>query len=292
MHNLVRAAIYARFSTDNQKEASIEDQVRVCRRAAVAAGFHIVATFEDKGISAGTSDRPGYQKLLAKARARAFDIVVVEDISRLWRNRAEYGPRSAELEDLGIHLLTCVGDDTRRDGYGLVLGIKQAIAEAARKEIGYRTRRGMEGLALAGKSTGGRCFGYDAEGKIKFEEAAVIRQVFDLAAYKNMGRRAIASKLNELGIPTPRGGSKWRPSTVDILLNNERYIGRITWGASEGRVSAANSLKKTFVDRNVPLVSRFDEKQQIVPNQVWKLVHRKMAGRTKSHALGLSAVAN
>ena len=94
----------ARFSTDKQRDASIEDQYRVCERTAQTAGLQVVARFEDKGISAGTAERPGYQALLTAARAHDFDVIIAEDVSRLWRNRAEFGPRSAELEDLGVHL--------------------------------------------------------------------------------------------------------------------------------------------------------------------------------------------
>jgi len=156
----MRAALYARFSTENQSEASIDDQIRACERTAVSQGLDVVRRFSDRSISAGTTDRPGYQSLLTAARAGEFEVIVTEDLSRLWRSRAEFGARSAELEDLNVQLITCTGDDTRRDGYGLVLGIKSAMAEAYRKEVSYRTRRGMEGLAAAGKSTGGKCYGY------------------------------------------------------------------------------------------------------------------------------------
>ena len=112
----MKAALYARYSTDKQRDASIDDQFRECARVARAAGFDVVAQFEDKSMSGGTADRPGYQELLSAARRKQFDVIVVEDISRLWRNRAEFGPRSAEFEDLGVHCVTAVGDDTRRDG--------------------------------------------------------------------------------------------------------------------------------------------------------------------------------
>jgi len=126
---LMKAAIYARYSTDKQRDASIDDQFRACDRVARTAGFDVVARFEDKGISGGTADRPGYQALLSATRRREFSVIVVEDISRLWRNRAEFGPRSAEFEDFGVHCVTAVGDDTRRDGWGLIIQIKQAVAE-------------------------------------------------------------------------------------------------------------------------------------------------------------------
>jgi site-specific DNA recombinase len=129
----MKAALYARFSTEKQRDASVDDQFRECERVARAAGLEVVARFDEKATSWGTHTRPGYQALLTAARRRDFDVIVTEDISRLWRNRAEFGPRSAELEDFGVHWLTCVGDDARRDGWGLVIQINQAVAEHARR---------------------------------------------------------------------------------------------------------------------------------------------------------------
>jgi site-specific DNA recombinase len=65
-----RAAIYARYSSDNQSEASIEDQARVCRRHAELQGFTIVAEYEDASISGASTLRPGYQNLLGDAPTR------------------------------------------------------------------------------------------------------------------------------------------------------------------------------------------------------------------------------
>ena len=114
-----RCAFYARISTDKQRKESIDDQFAVCEAVAKREGFTVVARFSDKAISAGTAERAGYQAMLTAARDHKFDFIISEDISRLWRNRAEFGPRSAELEDLGIHWVSCVGDDTRREGWGM-----------------------------------------------------------------------------------------------------------------------------------------------------------------------------
>jgi site-specific DNA recombinase len=289
----MKAAIYTRFSTDKQRDASIEDQVRECERAAKAAGLAVVARFEDRSISGGTATRPGYQALLAAARRREFNVIVVEDISRLWRNRAEFGPRSAELEDLGVHCLTCVGDDTRRDGWGLVIQIKQAVAEHARREASYRTRRGLEGRAVAGASTGGRVYGYvparDAAGgriEINPEQAEVVRRIF--AAYASgMSTRAIAASLNADGVPSPgsawkrkvRRGSGWLASALhgDVkrgtgILNNRRYIGITTWGRSEWKRSAADSAKRRMTMNAVPSHEQTDDSLRIVPQELWDRV--------------------
>ena len=246
----MRAALYARFSTENQREESLEDQFRACERVAAAQGFTVVAKLSDAGISGGTSERPGYQSLLSAARRGEFEVIVAEDLSRLWRSRAEFGPRSAELEDLGIALVTCTGDDTRRDGYGLILSIKSAMAEHQRREISYRTRRGMEGLALAGKSTGGKCYGYGSP-----EEAAVVVDIYRQAA---LGARpaAIAQALNSQGVPGPRGPT-WSLNAVKRVLSNARYAGRLEWGKTETKGGAQNSRLRRHVARpGGPLVQR------------------------------------
>lgn len=261
---MTNAALYARFSSEQQRDASIEDQFRQCERVAEANACTVVCRFEDRGISGGTAERPGYQMLLSAARSGFIQVIIVEDISRLWRNRAEFGVRSAELEDLGIHVITCVGEDTRRDGWGLVMAIKGAIAEHARKEISFRTRRGLEGLALAGKSTGGRqAYGYGSE-----PEADIVRGIFERRA-AGMGLGRIAAYLNADKIPAPRGGI-WRKSSVKAVLSNARYAGRVLWGRTIGKRSARDSAHRTLVVRSKPLVSRFDITQQLIPEALWQ----------------------
>lgn len=269
----MKAALYARFSSDQQRESSIEDQIRVCSRVADANGFDTVARFSDAGITGGTTERPGYQGLLTAARSGVFEVIVTEDISRLWRNRAEFGSRSAELEDLDIHLVTAVGDDTRRDGWGLVLAIKSALAEHARKEISYRTRRALEGLALAGKSTGGRTYGYGPG------EAEVVQGIFRLYAVDGMTSAGIAHNLNARGIPALRGGP-WQPSSVIAILANHRYTGAVEWGKSRVRSLAADSrLKRRVLAPVGDVVARQDESLRLIPDALWAAAAAQRAKR-------------
>src|SRR5688572_14760247 len=99
---MMRAAIYARYSTDKQSGASVDDQFRVCERIAERHSFAVVAKFSDAAISGGTTRRPGYQAMLVAARNHNFEVIIAEDTSRLWRLLAEQAPRLAELEDLGL----------------------------------------------------------------------------------------------------------------------------------------------------------------------------------------------
>jgi len=228
-----RAALYARFSTEKQSESSIDDQFRECERIAQRHDLTVVACFNDAAISGGTTRRPGYQSLLSAARRREFDVIVAEDTSRLWRNLAEQSPRLAELADLGIQVVTH-DLDTRHESSAIMGAIGGAMASAYRQEIGRRTRRGLEGLARSGRSTGGRAYGFIAacdsqtgcieidSGQLRKtwpngrggepvlgngpDQAAVVTRIFTMYA-EGVSARKIAAALNADGVPSP--GASW-----------------------------------------------------------------------------------
>jgi site-specific DNA recombinase len=295
----LRAVLYARYSTDKQKVESLDDQFHVCERVAAREGFVIVDRFGDREISGGTAERPAYQAMLTAAREGKFDVIVVEDISRLTRNRAEFGPRSAELEDLKVNMVTAVGDDTRRDGWGLTVQIKLAMAEHGRREASYRTRRGQEGLARSKKPTGGRAFGFIAakdgttgQVEIHVEHAANVRRVFEMYA-DGMSPRSIANQLNTEGVPSPgatwnrvdrgengkRRDGKWVASCIHGdpnrgtgMLNNPRYLGRIVWGRTQWQRSAANSSVRLQRAPEQDAIEYTDERLRIVSDELWERV--------------------
>src|SRR6266852_396806 len=85
----MRAAIYARYSTDLQSAASIEDQVRLCRERITREGWALVATYNDRAQSGASALRAGYQQLLEDARAGRFDFIVAEALDRLSRDQED-----------------------------------------------------------------------------------------------------------------------------------------------------------------------------------------------------------
>ena len=95
--DMTRAAIYARYSSENQRDESIEDQIEVCRRYAARLGFEVTATFNDRAISGSNNNRPGYQQMLAEARRGSFDVVIVEAVDRLARKLADIAGVHDEL---------------------------------------------------------------------------------------------------------------------------------------------------------------------------------------------------
>ncbi|WP_161958834.1 recombinase family protein [Ferruginivarius sediminum] len=235
----MRAAIYARYSSDNQREASIADQVDTCRRVIARTGWQEIGTYEDRAISGASASRPGYQQLLADAEAGKFDVVVCEALDRLGRRLADVAALHDQLSYLGIKVHAAnAGEITP-----MHIGMLGTMAQMYLADLRDKTRRGQRGRVQAGRIPAGRAYGYDivesddGDGgarQINPAEAAVVRRIFEAYAAGHSPRR-IAHDLNAEGVPGPRGG-RWRDTTIrgqvdrgTGILNNDLYVGRVVW---------------------------------------------------------------
>jgi site-specific DNA recombinase len=209
----MRAAIYARYSSENQREASIDDQVEICRRYAAQHGIEVLTVFDDKAISGSNRNRPGFQALLTAARKRQFDLVLVEALDRLTRRLSDVAAVFDELQFLGLGLHAVnVGPVTT-----MHVGLLGTMAQMFLSDLRDKTRRGQLGRILKGRVAGGKAYGYevlpgDETGhggrKIDPEEAKIMRRIFSLFA-GGLSPRAIAKKLNAEGTKGP-GGRPWQ----------------------------------------------------------------------------------
>lgn len=234
---MVRAAIYARFSTDLQNERSIEDQLFLCRDYAARGELEVVETFDDRARSGGSIfGRDGLLRLMDRARDRAFDVVVVEALDRL----------SRDMEDLaGIHKrLTFLGIEIRAVNEGVVntvlIGLRGLVGQLYRDDNAQKIRRGQAGRVRNGLVGSGLTYGYatvPSEMGRRVVVEAEVETVCRIFEEYVSGRtpRAIAHGLNKDRIPPPRG-RVWNASTINGnaqrgsgILNNELYIGRIVW---------------------------------------------------------------
>lgn len=239
----MRAVIYARYSTEMQREASIEDQVRVCRRLIEDRGWTAAQVYPDMGMSGSSHLRPGYQKLLEDARARHFDVVVAESIDRISRDQEHIAAFHKQMSYQGIPIFT-VGEGAISE---LHIGLKGTMSALYIKDLAQKTHRGLEGRVRQGKSAGGLSYGYRmerafrpdgtftaGERSVNLEEAAIVIRIFtEFAGGKSP--RAIAGILNKEGIVGP-SGADWGASTIHGnwrrgtgILNNELYIGKLVW---------------------------------------------------------------
>jgi len=152
----MRAAIYARYSSDLQSEASIEDQIRLCRERAETDGHSIQQTYADYAISGASALRPGYQKLLEDARSGVFEFVFAEALDRLSRDLSDVAALHKHLSFLGIRLVTIAEGEIT----DLHVGLKGTMNALCLKDLADKTRRGLRGRIEAGKSGGGNAYCY------------------------------------------------------------------------------------------------------------------------------------
>jgi site-specific DNA recombinase len=285
-----RVAIYARFSSDLQRDASIEDQIRTCRARADRESWHITEIFSDYAISGATTLRPGYQSLLAALRLGTIDIVLAESLDRFSRDLEHIASlyKQCVFHEVQIHTVSD-GDISE-----LHIGLKGTMGALYLKDLAEKTKRGLEGRIHAGRCTGTPPYGYSVVRKIRHdgeldrglrsidpERAVTVKRIFEAYAAGSSPRQ-IAVRLNAQGVRGPNGGI-WYDSTIlgrpkrgDGILRNELYIGRLIW---RRRVSAKDPVSgarlrryakpETYITKDMPDL-------RIVEDDLWRRVQQRL----------------
>lgn len=261
---MLKAGIYARYSDDKQSDTSIEDQVRCCQELAQRHGLTVLDEhiFSDRAITGtelGIHKLEGYHAAFKAWDAGEFDVLFVDEVSRLSRDGVEQALLVRRLENNHRKILVThnEGIDTRDADWQLRFGLHGLFAQQESRKIRARVGRGMIGQLERGYMIATPPFGYDlkrtmdSDGRslgtswvINEEEAKVVREVF---AMREQGRsmHQIAAHLNTHGIPivrkqrTPEGGF-WRPSRVRNMLGNTIYRGVFVWHGSTTYQARAN----------------------------------------------------
>jgi DNA invertase Pin-like site-specific DNA recombinase len=157
----MRVTLYARYSSEHQKESSIEDQNRNCETRAQREGWVVTARYADRAISGTTSDRPDYQRMLVDAKAKHFDVLLVDDFSRLSRDSVETEQTRRRLVHWGVRLIgVSDGIDTNTKNHEMLSGFKGIMNAQFVSDLRDKIARGMTGKALRGYHLGGRTYGY------------------------------------------------------------------------------------------------------------------------------------
>lgn len=282
----MRAALYARYSSDNQRDNSISDQLRICRLHAERQGWTIIEEYSDHAVSGASLLRPGIQALMADAGRRRFDIILTESLDRLSRDQEDVAGFYKRMRFADVKLVSLSEGEINE----LHIGLKGTMGAHYLKDLADKTRRGLRGRIEAGKSGGGNCYGYElvrrftaggealrGERRIDVEEAAVVRRIFKDYA-DGASSRTTAWTLNREGVPGPMGCT-WGPSTIHGnpkrgigILNNELYIGRLVWNRQRfikdpetGKRVARPNPEAEWVIQSVPEL-------RIVDDDLWQRV--------------------
>ena len=285
----MRAVLYARVSTGDQAkkgkidptEGSCETQFQNCREIAKRLGATVIGEYKDEGISGDANDRPGYQAVLAAANQGDCTLIIANEVSRLWRNKAETWRCVEQMQHRGIRIYTRDGYDSENPTTEYLLAFISVSSAGDITKTSIRTYDELYKMAQAGKLVGGCPYGYNHRDIIDTkhldrhgrqivldtvrekhpEQAWVVHQIFTWFA-EGRSTREIATELNTTGVPSP--GSTWERtntgpnakrcagwvgSAVYAMLQNEMYHGLYIWNRFKWKKSQPGSSKRTPVER-------------------------------------------
>ncbi len=221
------AVIYARYSSHNQKDVSIEQQIAACEKYAKNGGYTIIARYADRAVSGKTDKRPQFQRMMKDAHQGSFDFVIAWKSNRMGRNMLQAMVNESKLAEQGVRCLYVEEDfdDTAAGRFALrnMMNVNQFYSENMAEDV----LRGMMDNAHKCKVNGKLPLGYvkDAEGKYAIDEAgaAVVREIYQ-RIIDGWSIAEIMDDLNKRGIKTGLG-RKWKMQSFQTLLQNEQYTG-------------------------------------------------------------------
>ena len=224
----MNAVIYARYSSDNQREESIEGQLRECKEYADQNGITVVRTYIDRALSAKTDSRPQFQQMIHDSATHTFEAVLVWKLDRFSRNRYDSAHYKRILKNNRVHVVS-VTEPISNTPEGIMLeSLLEGMAEYYSAELAEKVSRGHKENALKAKFNGGPVpLGYriDSEQHYQIDPATapVVQEAFQrYAAGESI--RSIIESLNARGIRNSRG-NPFTKNSFQTLLKNRRYMG-------------------------------------------------------------------
>jgi len=295
------AASYARYSSEMQREESIEDQRRKCRERAGQEGHHLLPEFEfsDEAVSGTKLVRVGLQAMMAAAVAGRFQVLYFHNLSRLARESVITMPMLKELVyNHKIRVISVTeGIDSDREGWDMMATMLSLQHERYIKDLSDNVFRGQEGNVLARLSVGDYCFGYtsvpvpggeqgrrgrNAKPRMVYavdpETADWVRRIFHWFVVERRGLRWITRELNRLGAPKDHRSTtkQWHHQYLPRLLRNRKFVGVWPWG---GKKNVRNPLtgqvrQEDRPDEDIEQWTRHFPELQIIDNETFDIAQR------------------
>ena len=267
----MNAVIYARYSSDNQREESIEGQIRECKAYAESHGITILSSYIDRALSAKTDNRPDFQRMIKDSGKKMFDIVLVWKLDRFARNRYDSAHYKAILRKNGVKVISAT-EAIAEDSTGILLeSLLEGYAEFYSVELAEKVKRGQDENALKCKSNGGSIpYGYYINSNHQFEinptESVIVKEIFKRYA-EGEPIKDIANSLNKRGIRTNRD-KPFIKSFFTRMLRNRRYIGEYRY-------------RETVVENGIPAIIDKETFEQV---QIRLCKNKHAPAHTKTNA--------
>lgn len=224
----MNGVIYARYSSDNQREESIEGQIRECMEFAERQGVTVIGNYIDRALSAKTDDRPDFQRMIKDSTKQLFDVVIVWKLDRFSRNRYDSAYYKMLLKKSGVKVISAKENISDRPEGILLESMLEGYAEFYSAELSEKILRGLKENALKCKYNGGALpLGYTTDKEqhytINATTAPVVQEIFALYA-DGVTVKEICDMMNERGMRT-QYNNPFNKNSLHRMLKNRRYIG-------------------------------------------------------------------
>lgn len=259
------AVIYARYSSDNQREESIEGQLRECKAFAEKNDIQIVGTYIDRAFSARTDNRPDFQKMIKDSASKKFELIIVWKLDRFARDRYDSAHYKAALRKNGVKVISATEKISEGSEGILMEAVLEGMAEYYSAELSEKVVRGLTENAYKCKFNGGTLpLGYTIDSEQHFQIDPLVAPAV-LEAFKRYAEGTsmteIAQEMNAKGLRSAFGG-KIGVDMVTRMLKNRRYIGEFKY-------------RDIVHPRGIP---------PIIPDELFERVQRRMASNKKAPA--------
>lgn len=232
----MNVVIYARYSSHNQTEQSIEGQLAVCEEYAKRNNYTIVGNYIDRALTGTNDNRPEFKKMIEDSNKKIFDIVLVYQFDRFARNRYDSATYKSKLKKNGVRVVSAK-ENISEDASGVLMeSVLEGMAEYYSVELSQKVKRGMNINAEKCLYIGGiPPLGYKIDNEKRFqineETAPIVKEIFDLYV-KGMKMSDIILYLNNRGLKTSYG-NPYNKNSIRTILENKKYIGTYVFKGKE-----------------------------------------------------------
>ena len=284
----LRVAAYCRVSTDEEKQlGSFENQIEYYTKLIEENGrYELVDIFSDEGISGcSTKRRKGFNAMIETCEAGMVDLIITKSISRFARNTQDSLNYTRKLKAMGIGVyFEKEGINTIESSGELLLTLFSCFAQEESRNISENTAWGIRSKFQQGipHLNAKLLLGYDKseDGSLKINEAQakVVRRIYRMFL-EGYSLNRIASVLNTEGVPGVHGIPKWCATTIDRILQNEKYKGALLMQ----KTFTANYLTKQHVPNTGQLTQYYIEENHppIIEKEEWEAVQEEIERRRK-----------
>lgn len=287
MQKILKVAVYARYSSDNQREESIDAQLRAITDFAQRNHYTIVREYIDEALTGTTDNRPQFIQMISDAKKGLFDCVICHKLDRFARNRYDSAIYKKALKDCGVKFISVLENFDDSPESIILESVLEGMAEYYSANLSREVMKGLKENALQCLHTGGKPpFGYDVVDKhyvINEREAVAVKQIYSMiCAGSTVG--SIKDWLEANNYRT-KYNTKFTSASINMLIRNEKYKGVYTYGQKK-RIYTNNRAKDikgddiVRIENGIPNIINFDTWKKA--NDIYDTRQHKAGGQAKA----------